>query len=131
MSSADDLPSGQITKYDKASYVRLTSFVSDSSTEMEKAFLKPGSGLTLDGTLSTVIKVGSPDWAPAKGVTDQAGKFGLSVNTELNKLYDDWTRYVKALATATKVFDDTSDLATVTASDFTSKYPGLANKPGA
>jgi len=116
----------QTIAFDAGTFDRLIAFMTACKDQLDKAILKPTKGLMLDGTLSTFLKPGSPEWDVAAAVVKAAGEFGTATRARLKEISDEWGEFIKALVDAKAALKNGDDLATMSASDFLDKFPGLA-----
>jgi hypothetical protein len=114
-------------RFNKADYDRLIQTVSDDEADLEKRFLKPRSGMMMDASLERTVKPGAAEWGPVKEVKASAKTFGESVNKQLTGFCGQWEDFVTALRRAEGVFKENGDLATMSAQDFTTKYPDFGS----
>ncbi|SOD74978.1 hypothetical protein SAMN05892883_4175 [Jatrophihabitans sp. GAS493] len=128
--SANNLPAGQIVKFDKASYLKLIAFVDGVNNDADTRFLRATAGMSLDDTLSSRLHPGSPAWDQASRVLTASDIFGTSVNTQIGTWVSNGRAWVNALNKATDVFENTDDLAAYSADTFVSAYPGVGTSSG-
>jgi len=112
--------------FDAATFDRLITFMTKCKEELDNALLKPTKGLMLDGSLKTFLKPGSPEWPVVTAVLEAAGAFGTATREQLKTLSKEWGDFIKALNDAKNALKKGDDLATMSASDFLEKFPGLA-----
>lgn len=117
--------------FDAATFDRLIAFMTQCKDELDKAILTPTKGLMLDGSLKSFLKPGSPEWPVVSAVLEAAGAFGTATRERLKQLSKEWGDFIKALVDAKNALKKGDDLATMSASDFLEKYPGLAPGGGA
>jgi hypothetical protein len=120
--------SGKITKFDKAHYDQLITYLTtfDDVVNRSSWALGPSSDLKLDSTLTSTFHPGSQDWSVVKNFVTQAGVFAGSVHNRYTAIETDTRTFSKALKGAEDVFDDTDDLSTYDASKYESDYPDVA-----
>lgn len=116
--------------FDAGTFDRLIAFMTACKDQLDKAILTPGKGLMLDGTLKTFLKPGSPEWPVAEAVVAEAAEFGTATRTQLKQISNEWGEFIKALVDAKAALQQGDDLATMSASDFLDKFPGLGPGPG-
>lgn len=116
--------------FDAGTFDRLIAFMTACKDQLDKAILTPGKGLMLDGTLKTFLKPGSPEWPVAEAVVSEAAEFGTATRTQLKQISNEWGEFIKALVDAKAALQQGDDLATMSASDFLDKFPGLGPGPG-
>ncbi len=116
----------QTITFDAATFDRLITFMTKCKDELDKAILTPTKGLMLDGTLKSFLKPGSPEWPVVSAVLEEAGNFGTATRDRLKQLSKEWGDFIKALVDAKNALKKGDDLATMSASDFLEKFPGLA-----
>lgn len=117
---------GGVVAFDAATFDRLITFMTECKKELDEAFLSPYNEVPLTGELKTYLKPGSPDWDAASGLLESAGTFGTNAYAKIDALSREWGKYIHALIDAKAVFEKSNDLATLSASDFVSRFPGLA-----
>ena len=117
--------------FDAATFDRLIAFMTQCKDQLDKAVLAPSKGLMLDGSLKTFLKPGSPEWPVVQAVLEAAGSFGTATRDRLKQLSTEWGEFIKALADAKAALKKGDDLATMSASDFLGRFPGLAPDGGA
>ena len=118
--------SSQNIAFDAATFDRLIAFMTECKNQLDKAVLAPSKGLMLDGSLKTFLKPGSPEWPVVSAVLEAAGAFGTATRERLKQLSKEWGDFIKALVDAKNALKKGDDLATMSASDFLEKFPGLA-----
>jgi hypothetical protein len=118
--------SSTVVTFDAATFDRLIAFMTKCKEELDKAMLKPTSGLMLDGTLKTFLKPGAPEWPVVNAVLEAAGAFGTATHEQLKKLSKEWGDFIKALNDAKNALKKGDDLASMSASDFLERFPNLA-----
>jgi hypothetical protein len=116
--------------FDAATFDRLIAFMTSCKDQLDKAILAPTKGLMLDGSLKTFLKPGSPEWPVVSAVLEAAGTFGTATRERLKQLSTEWGDFIKALVDAKAALKKGDDLATMSASDFLDKFPGLAPGSG-
>ena len=121
---------GNTIAFDAATFDRLIAFMTSCKDQLDKAILAPTKGLMLDGSLKTFLKPGSPEWPVVTSVLEAAGSFGTATRDRLKQLSTEWGEFIKALADAKAALKKGDDLATMSASDFLERVPGLAPAGG-
>jgi hypothetical protein len=113
--------------FDAGTFDRLITFMTKCKQELDDAFLDVRIDPPLTAELGTYIKPGSPDWLRViPGLLTEAGNFGGNAHAKISALSKEWGKYIQALIDAKAVFEKSSDLATMSASDFVARFPGLA-----
>ena len=116
--------------FDAATFDRLIAFMTSCKDQLDKAVLTPTKGLMLDASLKTFLKPGSPEWPVVNAVLEAAGSFGTATRDRLKQLSKEWGDFIKALVDAKAALKQGDDLATMAASDFLGRFPGLAPGSG-
>jgi hypothetical protein len=125
--------SGKITAFDKDHYDQLITYLNGVNTDVNTSpsALGASANLKLDGTLDTMLHPGSQSWGVAQKLTGQAKTFGDSVHARYNSIETEVRTFNSALKDAEDVFNDTKDLATYDASQFSQNYPDVGGSdPG-
>lgn len=121
---AGGIPTGKITKFDQARYELLIGFLAGSeSTLSQQIMIQPNSDVDFKDPL---FLAGSAGWHPAAHLTEQVKALSTSVFDRLGEVDTEYTQFADALVRAKKVFEDTDDLATYSAAQFSEKYPDVA-----
>lgn len=114
-------------RFNKADYDNLIKVVSADEEDLERRFLKPRSGMMMNASLDRTVKPGAAGWGPVGEVKAAAKTFGESVNKQLTGFCDEWEDFVTDLRRVEGVFKENSDLATMSAQDFTQEYPDFGS----
>lgn len=124
--------SGQITAFDKASYDQLIGYLktADETVNTDPRYLGPSANMKLDTTLTSTFHPGSSDWPVADAFIQKAADFGQSAQTRYNQFETDARQFYTSLKNAEDVFDQTNDLSTYEASQFSQDYPDVAGTSG-
>ncbi|RFS45562.1 hypothetical protein [Micromonospora craniellae] len=116
---------GETIIFDSATFDRLIKFMTECKRELDSTFLKATADLRLDNTLGEAIKPGSPTWPVVQAVKSQANTFGGDVRARLVKLSNEWDQYIKALIEAKAIFEESDNLATLSANELITDFPSL------
>lgn len=115
-----------VIAFDSAAYDKLIAFLADSQKVLDTNVLAATSDLMLNDGLGDSLRIGSSDWDVVKAVIREANRFGGNVRTTATALDTEWGTFGQALTAAKTTLGDSDDLATMSASEFLTKYPGLA-----
>lgn len=116
------------TKFDSGQYEKLIKNVDTHEDELRKQFLGASAGIRLAADLGERVHAGNPEWPAIQSLNESLGALGKSAETMNEKTSKDWRKFTEALNDAKRVFEDTDDLASYSATEFVQDYPDLSGQ---